>query len=434
MGVFRMAAMLGLVGALAACSGQRILEGERLDIRAPWGGSGTVENRAAPIALPGQSANASWTHRQGSNGARPTHPALAAQPQLAWSTAIGQGDARRLRLATDPVAEGGRIFTLDAQARVQATSTSGQVLWSRDITPEWGGRGSASGGGLAVAGGRLFVASAYGFLTALDAATGAEIWSYRFDAPLTAAPAVQGDRVFVSAADSSLWSLDAATGRIDWTLAGAPSLAAMARGAAPAIAGDLVLFPTQASELKAVRRANGGTAWQTAIVGRRPGAAYSAISAITGDPVVDGGRVYVANQSGRLVALDLRTGAEIWSTREAAYSPVWPVGGSVFMITDENRLMRLNAADGTPIWAQELPLFTSDRPRRRATIYPQYGPVLAGGRLWVASGDGALRGFDPVSGAQVIGLEVPGGAASGPIVVDGTLYVLGREGVLHAYR
>jgi len=432
--LIRIAAILGVVGALGACSRDEILEGNRVDIRAPWGGGTEVVNRAQPIALPAQVVNTAWSHRQGNNGARPQHPALAATPQLVWSTDIGQGDARRQRLSTEPVAADGRIYTLDASARLQATATNGQVIWSTDITPDWARRGSASGGGLAVAGNRVYVASAYAFLAAYDATTGTEIWRERFDAPLMGAPMVAGDRVFVSVGDSTLWSLDAATGRIDWTLAGTDSISIMSRTAAPALAGDLVVFPTQSGELRAVRRTNGASAWAAILAGRRVGAAYANISSVTGDPVVDGNRVYAANQSGRLMAVDARSGATLWSAREAAYSPVWPVGGSVFLVSDENRVIRLDAASGEPVWAQELPLFTDERPRRQAQIYPQYGPVLAGGRLWVASGDGALRGFDPASGAIGAQIEVPGGAASGPIVMDRTLYVLGRNGVLHAFR
>lgn len=434
MSLIRIAAILGLIGALAGCSREFILEGERIDIRAPWGGGEEPANRAQPISLPAQAVNAAWTHRQGLNGARPQHPALSGQPQLVWSVDIGQGDGRRVRLSTDPVVEGGRVFTLDAHARVQATSTSGDTLWQRDLTPDYARPGAASGGGLAVAGGRLYVASAFAFLAALDAATGEELWRVRFDAPLTGAPAVQGDRVYVSASDSTMWSLSTADGQVDWVISGTETIATMARGAAPAISGDLVIFPTTAGELRAQRRGNSADAWRAHVVGRRTGAAYANISAITGDPVVDGGRIYAANQSGRVVALDARNGNALWAARESAYSPVWPVGGSVFLVSDQNRVMRLDARDGQPIWAQELPLFVSERPRRQTTIFPQHGPVLAGGRLWVASGDGALRGFDPVDGTQVHLTEIPGGAASAPIVVDRTLYVLGRDGVLHAYR
>lgn len=434
MRLLRNAALIALFGLAAACSREETLEGDRVDLRAPWGGAETVTNRSLPISLGGQSTNADWSQRQGTSGARPGHPALSASPQRIWSAPIGAGDSRRARLTTDPVVAGGRIFTLDAATRVQATSTAGEALWSTNVLPPRGSRGSASGGALAVSGNRLFVASAYAFVAALDVATGAEQWRVDFDSPLTGSPAVQGDTVFVSAIDSTLWALDAATGRIQWTLPGTPTLATIARGSAPAVAGDLVVFPTQSGELTAVRRANGARQWTTVAVGRRTGAALSTISAITGDPVVDGNRIYAANQSGRVFAIDARTGATIWAIAEGAYGPVWPVGGSVFFISDQNRLMRVDARDGSVIWAQDLPLYTTDRVRRRLAIFPQHGPILAGGRLWVASGDGALRGFDPVSGERVAELAIPGGAASGPIVAGGTLYVLGRDGELHAYR
>jgi len=427
-------ALLVATGLLSACNREEILQGERVDIRAPWGGGAVVENRALPISLPAQSANAAWTQRQGTSGARPRHPSLSATPQLAWSAPIGAGDSRRARLTTDPVAADGRIYTLDAATRVQATSTSGEILWATDVEPPRGARGSASGGALTVSGNRLFVASAYAFVAALDAATGEELWRVDFDSPLTGSPAVQGNSVYLSAADSSLWSLDAGTGRIQWTLPGTPSLSTVVRGAAPAVADALVVFPTRAGELTAARRSNGALTWTTVAAGRRTGSALSSISAITGDPVVDGNRIYAANQSGRVFALDARTGATIWSVEEGATSPVWPVGGSVFLISDQNRLMRLDARDGSLIWAQDLPLYTTDRVRRRLAIFPQNGPVLAGGRLWVASGDGVLRGFSPQTGERQIELAIPGGAASGPIAVGGSLYVLGREGQLHAYR
>ncbi|MCW1932588.1 outer membrane protein assembly factor BamB family protein [Pararhodobacter zhoushanensis] len=435
MSLIRTATLIGLVALSAGCNRERPLEGERVALRAPWGGSDGVQaNRAQPISLPAQSANASWTQRQGTPGARPSHPALSANPQLIWSTTIGTGDTRRGRLTTDPVVADGRVYTLDAAARVQATSTAGAVLWSTDLTAPRDRGTSASGGSLAVSGGRVYVTSAYAFLAALDAATGAEIWRVDFDAPLTGSPAVNGNNVYVTAIDSSMWSLNAATGRIDWTLPGTPALTTVARGSAPAIAGDAVIFPTQAGELTAVRRSNGGRMWTTVAAGRRTGAALASIPALTGDPVIDGNRLYAANQSGRVFAIDVRSGETLWTSPEGANDPVWPVGGSVFLVSDQNRLMRLDASDGSLIWAQDLPLYTSDRVRRRLAIYPQNGPVLAGGKLWVASGDGVLRGFDPVSGNTVAEIPIPGGAASSPIVAGGVMYILTREGNLLAYR
>lgn len=436
MSLTRRSALLGLSAlALAACNRERPLPGERLNLRAPWGGTDpSIENRTLPISLGAQNANAAWTQRQGSASGRPAHPALSASPQLVWTVGIGQGDSRRGRLTTDPVFADGRVYTLDARAHVQATSPAGEILWGVDLTPSRDARSSASGGSLAFGAGRLFVASAEAFLAALDPATGQEQWRVDFDSPLTGSPAVAGNTVYVSAIDSTLWGIEAATGRIEWTLPGTPALSTIARGSAPAVTAEAVVFPTQAGELTAVRRSNGGILWTTVAAGRRTGAALGTIPALTGDPVVDGNRIYAANQSGRVFALDARTGQTLWTVAEGANAPVWPVGGSVFFVSDQNRLMRLDARDGSAIWAVDLPLYTTSRVRRRLAIYPQHGPVLAGGKLWVASGDGVLRGFDPTSGAIVAEIPIPGGAASAPIVAGGEMYVLNRDGQLLAYR
>ncbi len=431
------ARLLALVTLVAACDRGFILEGERFDLRAPFSDDAgeAPQNRAVPISLPASTTNSEWTHRLGSPSTRISHPTLGGALQQVWSAPIGQGDGRRHRITAEPVASGGLIYTLDSRAQVTAVTSNGAIAWTRDLTPDFTrSADSASGGGLAIADGKLFVSSAFGMLWALDLATGAEVWSKRFDAPLTAAPTIAGGAVYVVASDSTGWALNAATGQTDWQLSGAPSPSAMVGGAAPAVTGDLVLFPTSAGELIAARRDTGQIMWRRAVAGTRIGVAYASVTDVTGDPVVQGDVVYVGNQSGRVMALNRSDGRIIWTADEAAYGPVWPVGGSVFLMSDRNRLVRLDAGTGEFIWAESLPLFTETRERRRAGIFAHYGPVLAGGRLIVGSGDGALRSFDPASGALVAETELRSGAAIAPIVVGGTLYVVSRDGLLTAYR
>ena len=63
-----------------------------------------------------------------------------------------------------------------------------------------------------------------------------------------------------------------------------------------------------------------------------------------------------------------------------------------------------------------------------------FGPVLAGGRIAVASSDGVLRFFNPVDGALVATANIPGGAASAPVLAGGMLLVMGGNGQIHAFR
>jgi hypothetical protein len=60
--------------------------------------------------------------------------------------------------------------------------------------------------------------------------------------------------------------------------------------------------------------------------------------------------------------------------------------------------------------------------------------VLAGGRLIVATSDGALRQFDPAMGAALGDVALPEGAASAPVVAGSTLYIVTEDGRLNAFR
>jgi outer membrane protein assembly factor BamB len=186
--------------------------------------------------------------------------------------------------------------------------------------------------------------------------------------------------------------------------------------------------------VQAVFRQGGLSRWNATVVGKRPGRALSSISDVTSPPVASGDTLYVGNQSGRLAALSIGSGKPLWTARSGAITPVWPAGDSVFVVSDLNEVLRLDASDGSRIWATPLPNFIKDRPRRQAEVFAHHGPVVAGGRVIVTSGDGVMRSFDPVDGTLVGTVEIPGGATTAPVVAGGTLYVVSRKGELLAFR
>lgn len=426
---------LALCLAAAGCAPREpVLPGERLDPRAVLG-DGAVERpdtapRAVPLALPPATVNADWTHPNGSAAHRAGHPAFAAAPARAWTAAIGAGDSRRARISAAPVVAGGKIFAMDSAARVTAVSAAGDRLWQAVV----GGADALSGGGLATDGDRVFATTASGLLVALDAATGAELWRQRLDAPVAGAPAVAQGRVFVVARDGSALAVDAVTGKVAWIGQGTPAISGKVGAGAPAVADDRVILPFASGEIRAVARADGGAIWTGQLGGSRLGRAFALVRDVTGEPVVAGDTVFAATSAGRLAAFDLATGAVRWTARDGAQGPVWPVGGALFLVTDENRLARLDAASGATVWAVDLPYFVKDRPNRQQNIVVHHGPVLAGGQLWLASDDGRLRAFDPVSGALRSETDLPGGAAAAPAVAGGTMYVVSGSGQLHAFR
>lgn len=432
--------LLALAGLLAACQEREvILPGQRLDPRAVLTGDvPAVVGDAAPtttaLSLPAPRGNAEWTNRGGSPAHVSGNLALAGGTGRIWSNAIGQPIGRRYRITADPIVGGGLIYTLDSQSRAAATTTGGATVWSVDLTPALEAGDSASGGGVAYAAGRVFVTTEYGELVALDARSGGVLWRQKVDAPISGAPTVSGDTVYIAARDASGWAVRASDGKVLWSTAGLRDVAGWMGVSAPAVDGDLVVFPFASGQLLGVDAATGTTRWSSSIAGRRPGRAITAIRDLTGDPVITGGMVIAGSSAGRIAAFDRSTGAELWSARQGALSPVLAAGNAVFAVNDESQLVRLDMSNGGLVWAVPLPEFVDRRVGRQDRVWAHYGPILAGGRLFVASSDGVLRVFDPRSGALIGRGAIPGGAGTAPVVAGQTLYVTGRNGQLHAFR
>lgn len=436
---------LGLTGmmcalmALSACAEREtILPGARYDARAVFSPDGpAVEGATTPASaalnLPAPRST-EWPQRAQNAQHLIGHAALGAGTTRVWSGNIGQASGRKARITADPIVAAGRVFAMDARARVTAFAQSGGTTWSTDITPAAESPTSASGGGLAFEGGTVFATSGYGELVALDAATGGIRWRQRLEAPVSAPPTVMNGVVYVVGRNATGGAVRAADGKVLWTVSGVAAPAGVSGVSSPATDGRTVIFPFASGQLLAVDAATGTQTWTQQVAGTRVGRAIALIRDITGDPVIAGNMVLGATSSGRIDALDRETGAQIWSHKDGAVSPPLVVGGSVFAVNDENHLVRLDAATGGRIFDVELPYYTDRRTRKQDRIIAHYGPVLAGGRLFVASSDGVLRAFDPRSGVLVGQGAIPGGAASAPVVGASTLYVASRNGQLHAFR
>ena len=451
MGLRAARATIRVQGALAAlflasCAPDVILQGERFGVRTPLDasvpseaspvpvdGASAPANQSVAISLPGAQSLASWPNRGGSVRHDSPHGAFSAAPALVFAVTIGSGNSRMNRVAAAPVVDGGRVFAMDAATTLSAVSTAGQLLWQTSLAPEFDRNSTLSGGGLSADGGAVFATTAYGEVVALDAASGAVKWRQKLGSVASGAPLAAGGSVYVTSRDGGAWALAQSDGRVLWTETGTPASAAVLGSAAPALAGDLVIFPFASGTIGAINTAGEGQ-WLGTVTGQRAGRAYAGVGDVTGDPVVQGNTVYLGTSAGRTAALALDTGTALWSAPEGALNPPLVVGGSVFVVNDEDKLVRLNAATGEVIWTTAMPYFVSDEPKKRKGIYAHYGPVLAGGRIVVASSDGLLRLFAPADGALDGTVQIPGGAASAPALAGGMLFVTSGNGQLLAFR
>ncbi len=433
-------ALLAGTVALAGCAKRElILPGERLDPRAVVSADGPAVVGAggpttASLSLPPVRGNADWPQVGGSAAHSIGNVAIGAGQTPVFALGIGEAAGKRHRITAEPIVGGGLVYTLDSRARVSATTTAGQTAWSVDLRAAGESGDSVSGGGIAYEGGRVYVTTGYGELIALDARSGGVIWRQRVDSVISGAPTVQNGTVYVVARNATGWAVRASDGKVLWQVGGNTAVAGVMGASAPAVSGNTVVFPFASGQLLGVDTRSGQQLWTAQVAGSRKGRAIGLLRDMTGDPVIIGNRVFAGTSSGRMAAFDLTTGEEAWNARNGAANPPVPAGNSVFAINDQSQLVRLDAANGATVWSVDLPEFTTAKVKKQAQVYAHFGPTLAGNKLYVASSDGVLRIFDPATGALIGQGNIPGGAATAPVVAGQTLYIVTRSGQLVAYR
>lgn len=412
---------------------EEILEGQRFPVIG-LGRAVAVDPEAAatPVQLPQARSILNWTQSGGNASHTPGHLAVSDSLSIAWSSSAGVGSSTRQKLVSPPIVADGKIFVKDANGGVRAMDkTSGRTIWQTNLTPEGESSGEGFGGGLAYDGGRLYVTSPYGYMIALNPASGDELWRQKVRVPFRAPPAAANGRVFAITQDNQLFAFDGATGTVTWTYRAIAETTVLMQRAAPALQGDVIVAPFSSGEVVALRASNGAVLWADQLGRTGVVTPLAAISDVAAAPVIDRGRVYVVSHGGRAAAFDLRSGRRIWLRDAGGVQMPWAVGDTLFLVGLEGELIAMRKADGRIRWVNALDRYSD--PDGRSGLIAWSGPLLISNRLIAVSSDGRLVSFDPVTGAEISTQEVPDSFMS-PIVSEGTVYILGDNAELVALR
>ena len=386
---------------------------------------------AVPVTLPPEAVNPDWPEPGGNPAHAMAHPALPDRLARAWETSIGDGSSRYTRVMSQPVIAGGRVYAMDGGVQVSALdAASGNRLWQVDLKPAKE-RGNAFGGGPAFWKDRLYVATGYAEVLALDPATGKVIWRHNVSSPVHAPPTVADGRVFAVTVDNELYVLDATDGHQLWTHNGIPVTAGLLGGASPAVEGEVVIAAYSSGELFALRVANGRAVWSENLALTHSVNAVASLADILGRPVIDRGRVFAVSHSGRMAAIDLRTGDRVWEREIASSHSPWVVGDYVYVMANDNEIACLTRDEGKVRWTR--PLARYDDPNEKSDPIFWAGPVLGGNRLIALSSLGDAMFVSPLTG-EVLGNQDMSIGYLGPVIAGNALYLLTDDANLSKYQ
>jgi outer membrane protein assembly factor BamB len=384
------------------------------------------------VMLPTPVGNVNWAQAGGNAVHAMHHLKIPTEVSEAWEQSIGEGSSDERRLVTRPIVADGFAFAMDAEFALSAFDiTAGKRIWTfYPKVPEEDEE--TFGGGIAYEGGRILMSTGFGQLIAVRADNGTELWRNGLPGPSRSGPTVGNGRVFAVTIDNQTVAFDLKTGKKLWTHSGVSESAGLLGGASPALIGSTVIVPYSSGKLVALRVNNGRVVWSDSLASVRNTDTLATVAHIRGHPVVDRGVVYAVSHSGRLVAIDLRTGARIWERVIGGSETPWVAGNFIYVVSNQGDLYCLTRLGGRVRWIQPLPRY--EDPEEKEGLIKWSGPVLAGNRLMVVNNLGEVLSISPYTGKFLSKLELSDPLSVAPIVASGSIFFLSDDADLIVYR
>ncbi len=391
-----------------------------------------VDEGAPKVVLPPAVRNAAWPQAGGNPAHFMGHLATGDRLAEAWRVDIGAGGGYRRKILAQPVAANGVVYVMDSDAVVSAFDiANGRRVWRFDTRLE-DDDSTNVGGGLAIDQGTLYTVNGLAELVALDAAKGTVRWRSKFGAPTRSAPTVVEGRLFVTTIEDRLLALATDDGRQLWTHQAANATTSILGRPAPAYADGLVVAGFGSGELATLRAESGTVVWTDSLAATVSGASLADFAAIRGLPVIGDGKVYAIGMGGLAVAVDLPSGRRLWERGVAGEDSPWAAGAWLFIVSLEQKMAAVNRDDGRVAWVTDLPRW--ENPEKQRDSITWFGPVLVGDRLVVAGTNHQALAVSPYTGDILGQQELSGAASLGPVVADGTVFVVTDDGRLLALR
>jgi glucose dehydrogenase len=287
----------------------------------------------------------------------------------------------------------------------------------------------------AVANGTVFFSSDDGYLFAVNARTGKQVWKFDMGRPLMerkpipqgwdymqSSPVVVEGVIYAGGGNQSFFAVDARTGDEKWHA----QIGLYVRSS-PAVVDGVVYVGDWTGTLHALDAKTGQLKWD-----------FNTYGPVIPSPTVVDGTVYIGSKFPCLYAIDAATGKKKWCF---SFGTSWVestatvVNGTVYVgSSDLQKVNAVDAATGELKWD-----FSTEGD-------PWSSPAVSNGVVYIGSTIGYLYALDAGSGAEIWKVKTDkslktsesepirfdGGVVSSPTVVDGVVYFGGLDGKLYA--
>lgn len=302
-----------------------------------------------------------------------------------------------------------------AIARLDAGS--GRQLWRINA-------GERLTGGVGADGKLVAVGTGKGEVLAFDA-NGAALWKAQLSSEVLAAPQVAQDVVVVRSADGRIFGLDAKDGKRKWYYQRSTPALTIRSPVGISISGGVAYAGFAGGKLVAINLDSGAVRWDATVALPRGTTELERVTDVIGAPVISEREVCAVAYQGRIGCFDRATGQAVWGRPMSSTSGLSLDARYVFVSDDKGAVHALDRIGGTSVWKQ-------DKLRLRNLS----APLALGREIVVADIQGYVHLLLRDSGAFAGRVATDGSPVStNPVMLpNGGFLIQTRNGGLYAFN
>jgi outer membrane protein assembly factor BamB len=333
-----------------------------------------------------------------------------------WSTDIGKGEKKKI-ITLAPALDGNVLYTTDPAGRVSALATdAGRNKW-RVKTEE-------PAGAIGFGEGLVLLGTKKGEVIALDRENGGVRWRATLSSEVLAAPSASNGVVVAQTIDGRVFALSAQDGKQLWSQQRAVPALSLHGTSTPVIYRGLVFAGFASGKISAVELKTGRLVWERAVAYPRGRSDIERLIDVDAPPLLAGDSLFAASYQGRLVAINIANGRVRWSRELSTYSGMAADDRNVYVTNAAGDVLALDQGSGAALWKQD---------KLRARVLNS--PAVTGEYVVVGDIQGYVHWLLKENGRFAVRARLRGGPIRGRMISAGnTLFVQGQGGVVAALR
>lgn len=263
-----------------------------------------------------------------------------------WQVSVGDGhDGKYLYL--QPTLLDDQVYAASADGElVSVNPEDGEVNWRRELdrTIMAGVGGDRD---------RLYLVSENADLLTFDRTTGESGWEATLPNEVIAPPQSNGSLVVAQTIDGKVIGFDADTGERRWQYDGSVPVLTLRASATPLVGRDIVLASFASGQLFALSADTGQPQWQYTVAEPKGRTELERLADVTATPVILDSAALVMGYDGKLAAVDLRNGEEIWSRSMSSLRSPAIASGNIFVAESNGTVKALEGSSRQVVWSQD---------------------------------------------------------------------------------